>query len=381
MPNDPVSSHEFSTGCSNMKYLLLICGLTIATLLNASVRIGDITTYPNTTPTSLTGYGLVVGLAGTGDGSKSTFTPQAFSSMMKKFGLEVDASKLKLKNIAAVMVTCEMPPGSKLGSRLDALVSSLGDASSLQGGTLLRTVLLDPWGEAVAEVQGPISIGGFNYESSGSRVSQNHAVVGRIPNGVVLFTDGERLPAPADTFVLTLHQPDLTMSVRIIDAVNEAYPGAADVIDPATVVVRIPKALISASERFAFQSVISDITVEPVASDRIVINERTGTLVVGTGVTLMPAAVAHGNLTVEISDRPVISQPNAFNESGSTVVERQSKISVEHAGVGLKEVKGAASVGDVAKMLNSLGVSPRDMIAIFQGLKEAGALQAELVII
>ena len=130
--------------------------------------------------------------------------------------------------------------------------------------------------------------------------------------------------------------------MRIIDAINEAYPGASDVIDPATVVVRIPEALISASERFAFQSVISDIKVDPVASDRIVINERTGTLVVGTGVTLMPAAVAHGNLTVEISDQPVISQPNAFNESGSTIVERQSKISVEHAGVGLKEVNGAA---------------------------------------
>jgi flagellar P-ring protein precursor FlgI len=364
-----------------MKNLIFVCGLTIAILAQASVRIGDVTNYPNTTPTSLTGYGLVVGLAGTGDGSKSSFTPQAFSSMMKKFGLEVDASKLKLKNVAAVMVTCEMPPGSKLGSRLDALVSSLGDANSLQGGTLLRTVLQDPWGEAVAEVQGPLSIGGFNYESSGSRVSQNHSVVGRIPNGVVLFTDGERLPAPADTFVMTLQQPDLQLSVRIIDAINEAYPGAADVIDPATVVVRIPDALISASERFAFQSVIGDIRVDPVESDRIVINERTGTLVVGTGVTLMPAAVAHGNLTVEISDQPIISQPNAFNESGNTVVERQSKISVEHAGVGLKEISGAASVGDVARMLNSLGVSPRDMIAIFQGLKEAGALQAQLVII
>jgi flagellar P-ring protein FlgI len=375
-----VSSLESSIGYSNMKNLILIGGLLIAVLAYSSVRIGDITTYPNMTPTSLTGYGLVVGLAGTGDGSKSTFTPQAFASMMKKFGLEVDASTLKLKNVAAVMVTCEMPPGAKMGSRIDALVSSLGDASSLQGGTLLRSVLLNPWGVAVAEVQGPVSIGGFNYESSGSRVSRNHALVGRVPNGVVLFEDGDRLPAPADTFVMSLHQPDLQLSVRIAEAVNEAYPGAADVIDPATVVVRIPDAFISLNERFAFQSAVGDITVEPVASDRIVINERTGTLVVGTGVTLMPAAIAHGNLTVEISDQPTISQPNPFS-NGTTVVERQSKISVENAGVGLKEISGAASVGDVARMLNSLGVSPRDLIAIFQGLKEAGALQAELVII
>jgi flagellar P-ring protein precursor FlgI len=380
MPNAPESLLASLTGCSNMKNLILIGVLMIATFAYSAVRIGDITNYPNTTPTSLTGYGLVVGLAGTGDGSKSTFTPQAFSSMMKKFGLELDASTLKLKNVAAVMVTCEMPPGAKMGSRLDALVSSLGDASSLQGGTLLRSVLLDPWGVAVAEVQGPLSIGGFNYESSGSRVSRNHAVVGRIPNGIVLYEDGDRLPAPADTFVMSLHQPDLQLSVRIVEAVNEAYPGAAVVIDPATVVVRIPDAIISVSERFAFQASVGDITVEPVASDRIVINERTGTLVVGTGVTLMPAAIAHGNLTVEISDQPTISQPNPFSQ-GTTVVERQSRISVENAGVGLKEVSGAASVGDVARMLNSLGVSPRDMIAIFQGLKEAGALQAELVII
>jgi flagellar P-ring protein precursor FlgI len=380
MPNAPESSLVSSTGCSNMKNLIIIGALLIATLAYSSVRIADVTNYPNTTPTSLTGYGLVVGLAGTGDGSKSTFTPQAFASMMKKFGLEVDAATLKLKNVAAVMVTCEMPPGAKMGSRIDALVSSLGDASSLQGGTLLRSVLLDPWGAAIAEVQGPLSIGGFNYESSGSRVSRNHAVVGRVPNGVVLFEDGDRLPAPADSFVMSLHQPDLQLSVRIVEAVNASYPGAAFVIDPATVVVRIPDALISLNERFAFQSAIGDITVEPVASDRIVINERTGTLVVGTGVTLMPAAIAHGNLTVEISDQPTISQPNPFS-NGTTVVERQSKISVENAGVGLKEMSGAASVGDVARMLNSLGVSPRDMIAIFQGLKEAGALQAELVII
>jgi flagellar P-ring protein precursor FlgI len=359
---------------------LLICVLLTCTLLPASVRIGDVTTYPNTTPTSLTGYGLVVGLAGTGDGSKSTFTPQAFASMMRRFGLEVDPATLKLKNVAAVMVTCEVPAGAKLGSRLDGLVSSLGDATSLQGGTLLRAVLQDPWGEPVAEVQGPISIGGFNFESSGSRVSQNHSVVGRIPNGVVLYEDAARLPAPADTFVISLHAPALQLAVRIVESINESYPGAGRVLDPATVVVRIPEALISENERFAFQAAVSELRVDPVESDRIVINERTGTLVVGTGVSLLPAAIAHGNLTVEISDRAAVSQPQSFSD-GTTIVERQSRISVEHAGVGLKEMAGAASVGDVARMLNSLGVSPRDMIAIFQGLKEAGALQAELVII
>ncbi len=360
--------------------------MTIVSILLASatafggVRVGDLTGYPNTTPVTLTGYGLVVGLAGTGDGSKSTFTPQTFASMLKQFGIEVAPGELKLKNVAAVMITCEMPAGARRGARIDALVSSLGDATSLQGGTLLRSVLNDPWGNPIAEVQGPISIGGFNFETGGNRVSRNHAVAGRIPGGTILFADGPQLPAPADTVVLVLEQPDLRTAVAITKAINAHYGGSARTDDPAQVVVNVPTMYETQSDRFEFQSIIEDIQIEPIGTDRIVINERTGTIVVGTGVTLMPTAIAHGNLTVEISERPVISQPNAFGQ-GETVIESQSTISVENAGEGLKEIEGAASVGDVARMLNSLGVTPRDMIAIFQGLKAAGALRAELVII
>ncbi len=362
-----------------LTHLLLFTALCASTL-SAQVRIRDLTTSPYTMSTTLTGYGLVVGLAGTGDGSKSSFTPQAFSSMLKNFGIQVDPATLKLKNVAAVMVTCEMTPGARTGSRCDALVSSLGDATSLQGGTLLRSVLNDPWGTPVAEAQGPLSIGGFNFESQGSRVSRNHAVVGRIPSGATLYADGPSLPAPADSFVLGLNQPELQLAVRLADAINTVYENAAAVSDPATVVVRVPEYNKTPGERYRFQSEIGEIYVTPVPSDRIVINERTGTIVVGAAVVLMPAAVSHGNLTVEISDRAAVSQPEPFSE-GETVVERQSRISVENAGTGLLDLEGAASVGDVARALNSLGVSPRDMIAIFQGLKEAGSLQAELVII
>ncbi|MCB9365997.1 MAG: flagellar basal body P-ring protein FlgI [Calditrichaeota bacterium] len=353
--------------------------LLFASTVFGSVRIGDLTNYPNTTPVTLTGYGLVIGLAGTGDGSKSTFTPQTFANMLKQFGIEIAPGELKLKNVAAVMVTCELPAGAKRGSRLDALVSSLGDATSLQGGTLLRTVLNDPWGEPAAEVQGPVSIGGFNFESSGTRVSRNHSVAGRIPTGVVLFADGPELPAPADSFVLVLEQPDLRNAVAVTRSVNQTFPDAARTQDPSTVVISVPEQFETQSERLEFQSVVEDLQVEQAGTDRIVINERTGTIVIGTEVSLLPTAVAHGNLTVEISEQPVISQPNAFG-NGETVVERSSRITVDNAGVGLKEVGGAASAGEVARMLNSLGVSPRDMIAIFQGLKAAGALRAELVI-
>lgn len=347
---------------------------------SAQVRIRDLTTYPNTTPVTLTGYGLVVGLAGTGDGSKSAFTPQSFATMMRNFGLQIDPNSLKLKNVAAVMVTCEVKPGSRTGARVDALVSSLGDATSLQGGTLLRTVLQDPWRRAVAECQGPVSIGGFNFESQGSRISRNHSVVGRIPEGIVLFEDGPTLPAPADTFVLSLKRPDLQLSVRIANAINAVHPAAAEVLDPATVVVRVPDDFTAQPQRLEYQSAIGEITVTPVASDRLVINERTGTIIVGAAVVLMPAAVAHGNLTVEITERAAVSQPGAFS-NGTTVSERQSRISVDNAGTGLLEMEGGASAGDVARVLNLLGVPPRDMIAIFQGLKEAGSLQAELVVI
>lgn len=354
--------------------------LLLALHANAQVRISDVTTYPNTTPVTLTGYGLIVGLAGTGDGSKSTFTPQSFAAMLKGFGIDVDAATLKLKNVAAVMVTCEVKPGSRMGTRQDALISSLGDATSLQGGTLLRSVLLDPYGRAVAEAQGPVSIGGFNFESQGSRVSRNHAVVGRIPDGIVLFEDAPPLPAPADSFVLSLRQPELPLAVRIADAINHAFPYSADVLDPATIVVHLPDDIATTSRRLMFQSAVGDLTVTPVPSDRLVINERTGTIVVGTAVVLLPAAVAHGNLTVEITERPVVSQPGPFSD-GTTVSERISRISVENAGTGLLEMQGAASAGEVARALNALGISPRDMIAIFQGLKEAGSLQAELVVI
>jgi flagellar P-ring protein precursor FlgI len=363
-----------------MKTSLLAITILLAVSAQSQVRISDLTTYPNGTPTTLTGYGLVIGLAGTGDGSKSTFTPQSFASMMKGFGIEVDPSTLKLKNVAAVMVTCEISPGSRIGSKVDALVSSLGDASSLQGGTLLRAVLLDPWRKPVAEAQGPLSIGGFNYESSGSRLSRNHSVAGRIPGGIVLLENMDPLPAPSDTFLLNLMKPDLSLAVRIVEAINSKFSESTEVLDPATVLVRIPADLTTTTQRLSFQSSVGDLTVTPAASDRIVINERTGTIVVGGAVVLMPAAVAHGNLTVEISNRAGVSQPEAFS-SGQTVVERQSRISVENAGFGLQEFQGVASVGDVARTMNLLGVSPRDMIAIFQALKEAGSLQAELVII
>ncbi len=347
----------------------------------AQVRIRDLTITPNNAPTPLIGYGLIVGLAGTGDGTKSTFTPQTFASMLRNFGITVDPGNLKLRNVAAVMVTTEAEPGTRAGARVDITVSSLGDATSLQGGTLLRTVLQDPFGKPMGEAQGPVSIGGYNYESAGSRLTRNHAVVGRVPGGLILLEDAPSCRVPLDSLVLSLASPDIATAVKIVQAIEQSFPDAnARAIDAATIIADFPKGIDSASEKLAFTAAVGHLTITPEAEARVVINERTGTVVVGSGVVLLPAAVAHGNLTVEISERPAISQPLPMSP-GQTVVVPQSQITVESAGAGLQVIDEAPSVGDVARVLNSLGVPPRDMIAIFQALKEAGSLHAEVVII
>jgi flagellar P-ring protein precursor FlgI len=301
--------------------------------------------------------------------------------MMRNFGITVDAKDLKLRNVAAVMVTTEVRSGTRAGARLDVTISSLGDATSLQGGTLLRTVLQDPYGHPIGEAQGPLSIGGYNYESAGSRLTRNHPVVGRVPEGLVLLENAPPYAIPLDSLVLNLESPDIAMAVKIVKAIEEGFPEVnARSADAATIITDFPTNAEKVSEKLAFVAAVGDLTVTPEGSARVVINERTGTIVVGTGVVLLPSAVAHGNLTVEISDRTAVSQPGPFS-SGETVVIPQSRISVENAGVGLQTIESAPSVGDVARVLNSLGISPRDMIAVFQALKEAGSLRAELIII
>jgi flagellar P-ring protein precursor FlgI len=383
MRNSQASLRAFSTGFSKMaqRVLLAMCCLWLCLSAEAQVRIRDLTTTPHNAVTSLTGYGLVVGLAGTGDGNKATFTPQTFASMLRTFGIAVDPKNLKLRNVAAVIVTAEVRPGTRAAARLDVVVSSLGDATSLQGGTLLRTVMQDPYGQPVGEAQGPMSIGGFNYESAGSRLSQNHALVGRVPEGLVLLKDAPPFTVPLDSLVLNLKNPDIATAVKIAGAIAESFPEAnARAMDVATIVADFPEHIDTPSEKLAFAAAVGHLTITPEALARVVINERTGTIVVGMGVVLLPAAVAHGNLTVEISERTMVSQPEPFS-SGNTVVVPQSRIAVESAGTGLQVIEAAPAVGDVARVLNSLGVAPRDMIAIFQALKQAGSLHAELVII
>jgi len=345
----------------------------------SAVRIKDMATFEGLKVEPIIGYGLVVGLNGTGDGNRSVFTAQTFRNMMERMGLTLDADKIKLKNVAAVMVTAELVPGIQEGSKIDVTVSSLGDASSLEGGTLILTPLNSADGTVRAHAQGSVSIGGFQAASGANQIRQGHPVVGRIPSGASVISPMLMTYVMSDTIRINLNVPDYTTSSRVAAAVNNSFAGSASVVDRGTVQVVIPGDRKTAGTNL-FLAELESIQVEPDGTARVVINERTGTVVVGEYVSLSPAAVSHGSLTVEITSTPQVSQPGPFS-GGSTVVAPEERITVGKGGGKMMVIEKAPSVGEVAKALNSLGVEPRDMIAIFQALKEVGALKAELVII
>jgi len=345
----------------------------------SAVRIKDLATFEGMKTEPVIGYGLVVGLNGTGDGNRSVFTAQAFRNMMERFGITLDANRIKLKNVAAVMVTAELVPGIQEGSKIDVTVSSLGDASSLEGGTLLMTPLNSADGEIRANAQGSLSIGGFQAAAGGNQIRQGHPVVGRIPNGASVVSPMLSKTTATDTVHIHLNAPDFTTAIRLADAVNSIFNQSAAVVDRGTIEVNIPEDQ-KAGGIPKFLAQLEAIELEPDGTARVVINERTGTVVVGEKVSLSSAAVSHGSLTVEITSTPQVSQPAPFS-TGKTVVAPQDKIKVgvEHGPMNV--IEKSPNVGEVAKALNSLGVAPRDLIAIFQALKEAGALNAELIII
>jgi flagellar P-ring protein precursor FlgI len=362
---------------------LTLLAATPSGALAAASRVKEIARIAGTTPSTVVGYGLVVGLDGTGDSKGTLFTVQSVANLLQNLGLTVDSKAVKVKNVAAVMVTASVSPFAQPGSALDVTVSSIGDASSLQGGTLLRTLLVGGDGGAVAEAQGPVSIGGYNVQtSSGSGARKNHATVGRVPGGAVV----ERLPAGvffADSTVnLLLHEPDVTTALRVAEAVDARFgEGAAEALDPLTVRLRVPESGRPAGGAMSFLSEVENLSVDVDVAARIVLNERTGTIVVGGGVRILPVAVSHGSLSIKIRSTPSVSQPEPFGPEGSaTVVTRQDEVSAGEEEGGLVLLESGASVAELAQALNALGVTPRDMIAILQAIRSAGALQAEIVV-
>ena len=348
----------------------------------SAVRIKDIADIKGVRQNQMVGYGLVVGLEGTGDSDDSLFTIQSLSSLLEKMGVTVQPGDIEdVENVAAVMVTADLPPFASLGSRLDVLVSSIGDAENLQGGTLLFTPLRAADGNVYAIAQGPVSTGGFAVSgNSGDQVQKNFPTVGRVVGGALVEKELHSDFNEKNTLTLALKTPDFTTASRVAQAINRAfYNQLARTENAGSIRITVPENYRGNAVQFV--TMIESLGVTPDMVSKVVVNERTGTVIMGENVRIATIAIAHGNLSIQINESQDVSQPLPFSPGGQTVVTPESEIVVQEGKNPIFLVESGVSIGEVVKALNALGVSPRDLIAIFQALRAAGALQAELEII
>ncbi|MDP3068767.1 MAG: flagellar basal body P-ring protein FlgI [Opitutaceae bacterium] len=358
--------------------LAAILALGLAASLRAS-RLKDLTLVEGGRENQLVGYGLVVGLAGDGD-SNAIATLRSVANLLQRYGLTVSAADLKAKNAAAVMITTEIGPFMKPGSRIDVHVASMGDAKTLQGGVLLQTPLLGADGRVYAVAQGPVAVGGFlggAGGAGGSTVQKNHPTVGNVSSGGIVEREIPATFVRDNTVRLLLHNPDFTSAARMADAINMKWEASALPIDAATIAVQLPASY--RGRDVAFIAELGQIQASPDTLARIVINARTGTIVATSTVRLSQVAIAHGSLTITVSSNVGISQPNAFS-GGQTAAAQSTKTDVNESKGGFQIINEPPTIERLAAALNALGVSTREMMAIFQTLKRSGALQAELVI-
>lgn len=345
----------------------------------ATSRIKDLADIEGVRSNQLVGYGLVVGLNGTGDSNKTEFTVQSLVNMMERLGMQINRNDVKVDNVAAVMVTAELPPFAKAGSVIDVLVSSLGDADSLVGGTLLMTPLKGPDGQVYAVAQGALTVGALSFGGKAAKVQKNHPTVGRIPGGGLVEREVP-FQLPVDRMLTyRLREADFTTVTRLSEAIND-YFGAplATPLDSGSLRVQAPPE--QQQPLIEFIARIEHLEVQPDSKARIVVSERSGTVVMGENVRLATVAVSHGNLNLIISESAQVSQPNLLAE-GETVTVPQTQVQVSEESGNLVVLPMGVSIGDVARALNAIGATPRDLIAIFQAIKAAGALHAELVIL
>jgi len=341
-------------------------------------RIKDIADIEGVRENQLVGYGLVVGLNGTGDSlSASPFTLQSLQAMLERLGVNTREARLRTANVAAVMVTGNLPPFSIQGTRMDVTVSALGDSSSLQGGTLLVTPLLGADGEVYAVAQGPVAIGGFSAAGDAATIVRGVPTVGRISSGALIERHIPFEISKLDELRLSLRNPDMTTATRTADAINRFIgPNTASATDPATVVVTVAD---KSRGIVGLLTEIEQLMIEPDLPAKVVIDESSGIIVIGSQVRISRVAVAQGNLTVSITESPAVSQPAPLSPRGETVVVPRTDVAVDdEPGNQLALVGGGVSLQELVGGLNALGVGPRDMIAILQAIKAAGALQSEI---
>ncbi len=365
------------------KASLVVIGFAILVLLAAgpagAVRIKDMASFKGVRGNKLVGYGLVVGLNGTGDKSATTFTVQGLTNMLTRMGVKVTPNQVKVKNVAAVMVTADLPPFARVGQRIDVTLSSLGDATSLGGGTLIMTPLKGLDGRTYVVAQGPVSVGGFLAAGEAASVRKNHPTVGRIPRGGTVERELPFAFKDLNQLEITLNTPDFTTAARVAAAINRGVSGVkARALDPSTVKVTLPPA--AAVDRVGLMAKMENLEVRPDTSAKVVVDERTGTVVMGEAVRISKVAITSGSLSISITETAQVSQPLPFAQ-GQTVVTPQTEVRVGEQKKGLRVVDGGVSIGEVVKALNALGATPRDLITILQAIKAAGALQADLEII
>ncbi len=361
--------------------LILLTALLCSTLAQAE-RIKDITSIAGVRSNQLVGYGLVVGLDGSGDRNKAPFTTQTFSNMMTEFGITLPPGvDPKLKNVAAVSVTAELPAFAKPGQRIDVTVASLGSAKSLRGGALLFTPLKGADGGVYAVAQGNLVVGGFGAQGNdGSSITVNVPSAGRIPNGATVEQTVPSTFSRGDSLIFNLDQPDFTTARAMVDKINQLMgPGSAEALDAASIRVSAPR---DTTQRVSYLSIIENLEIETGKERaKVVINSRTGTIVMGQNVLIEPVAVTHGNLIVAIEEDFQVAQPNAL-AGGDTVVVPDTNINVYNDGDNRMFKFGpGVSLDSVVKAVNEIGVAPGDLMAILEAMKQAGALKAELIVI
>jgi len=363
---------------------LLVVFLLIGAQSALAERVKDLANVAGVRNNQLAGYGLVVGLNGTGDQTTQTpFTVQSIVNMLTQFGVTIPPGvSLQLKNVAAVTVQAELPPFAKPGQTIDVTVASIGNAKSLRGGSLIMAPLRGADGNVYAIAQGNLIVGGFGASGAdGSRVTVNIPSAGRIPNGATVERTVPSDFLTNEAVVLNLHTPDFTTSNRLAEQINATMgEGTAQSIDAVSVAVRAPAAI---SQRTAFVSALENLEVEPgEVSAKVIVNSRTGTVVIGDNVRVTPAAVSHGSLVVTISEKPFASQPVApFSDAGETVVLPESEVEVTQEGGSMFLFESGTSLDEIVQAVNRVGAAPGDLVAILEALKQAGALRAELVVI
>jgi flagellar P-ring protein precursor FlgI len=365
---------------TTMKATAILAAAMVLTAMGAPAgaeRVKDIVDVKGIRSNPLWGYGLVIGLNGTGDGS--TLSKRALANVLRRAGLTLTADEVDSKNVASVIVTAELPPFARKGTSVDVTVSCIGPASSLQGGTLLLTALTGADGQAYAVSQGAVTVGGFSAEGEKSSVQKNHTTVGRVPNGATVEKEEIATFVENGEITLQLRNPDFATAEKMAKAINADQPDSAHAADSGAVRVVVPKDL-KKTEITAFLDKITQLDVPVDFPALVVINERTGTIVVGKNVGISTVAISHGNLSIITEEKEFVSQPPPLSTTGTTERVGRTEIrAIEEKGV-LRVVPKQVSVSELARALNAMGLTPRDLIAIFEALKKAGALQAELKI-